>query len=159
MHPSDGTCSQQAVINQQLTIEGDSGAGWSYSVIASLSEAGTPQLVSYFNNDVYGWTAAVAVRHLALAPSVFVRINVKGDPRSSRKVTRIRNGDAGAAYLAWAESIPYTITVSTSRSGKALATLKGQARNSKAVWRIFHIVGSLKNGLQIVQHDVPPLKS
>jgi hypothetical protein len=158
VHPSNGSCSQKAVIDQQLKIEGDANDGWSYSVIASLSEAGAPQLVSYFNNDVYGWTNAVAVRHLAFAPPVFVKIDVKGAPRGTKRVKRIRNGDSGAGYFAWAESIPYTITVATSRTGAPIATLKGRSRNSRAVWRIFHIVGSVKNGLEIVQHDVPPAK-
>jgi hypothetical protein len=159
VHPSNGSCSQTAVINQQLKIDGDSSDGWSYSVIASLSAAGAPQLVSYFNNDAFGWGTTVAVRHLAFAPPVFVKFDVKGAPSRTKKAQRIRNGDSGAGYTELTESVRYTTTVATSRNGQPIATLKGSIRNSKVVWRIFHIVGSLKNGLAIVKHDVPPLKS
>jgi hypothetical protein len=156
VHPSNGSCSQKAVIDQQLKIEGDSSRGWSYSVIASLSEAGAPQLVSYFNNDAFGWARVVAVRHLAFAPPVFVKIDVKGAAQSTKKAKRIKNGDYGAAYGSWDTVIPYTITVATSRTGKPLATIKGTSRVTSSTWRIFHIVGSLRNGLEIVRHEAPP---
>ena len=157
VHPSTGNCSQKALIDQSLKIEGDKSPGWSYSVIASLSAVGAPQLKSFFNNDAYAWSAAVGVRHLAYAPPVFVKIDVPGAPRETKRATRINNGDDGAAYLAWAQKIPYTITLAASRKAKPLVTLSGRSRSSRSVWRVFHIVGSLENGLEIVQQDVAPL--
>ena len=153
VHPSDGSCSQRALIDQNITVRGAE-KGWSYSLIASLSAQGVPRLVLYDNNGAYGWGVAVAVRHLAYAPPLFARISVPGAPANMTRVTRMRNGDYGTAYTAWTDKIPYTVTVATSRTGKSVLRVQGTSRNTTSVWRIFHVVGSVKNGLRLVQQDI-----
>lgn len=151
VYPSNGACSAKSVIDQTLTID-DSNSFASLSVIASLTAAGAPRLAVYDNSRSYAFAPAVAVRHLALAPAVFAKIDPEGF--AGRSAKKIANGDAGESYSVWDTKIAYKVTISTSRKGGVIKRLKGKTRTSQVAWRIFHIVGSLKNGLEIVQQDV-----
>jgi len=97
----------------------------------------------------------VGVRHEAVAPSVFVKISATFFP--SQGPTRIRNGGAGGATFAqWSESLNYRVAISTGRSSGFLARLSGRIRSSRTLYRYFYVVGSLKNGLEVVTQDVAP---
>lgn len=151
VHPANGTCSAKGIIEKTLAID-DSNYFASFSVIASLTDTGTPRLAVYNNNESYAFSTAVAVRHLAFAPAVFAKIDVDGFTRGSPK--RIKNGDLGETFAAWTDSISYKISITKGRKGGVLARLQGKTRAKRETWRIFHVVGSLKNGLAIVKQDV-----
>ena len=148
VHPSDGKCAAKAVIDQTVTID-DRTAKASLAVVASLNSSGTPTLAVYDNTVL---AVAVGVRHVALAPSVFVKIAAAGYP--SQPAKRVTNGGEGALFAAWDNKIQYRITISSSRAGGVLARLNGKIRSNRTQWRYFYVVGSIKNGLQIVQQDV-----
>jgi len=148
VHPSDGACSASAVIDQTVTIDEQTEKA-SLSIVASLKSSGTPTLAVY-NNTVAA--VAVGVRHAALAPAVYVKFAVSRYP--SQRPTRIKNGGDGALFAAWDSLIDYRITISTSPSRGVLARRSGKVRSSRTVWRYYYVVGSLKNGLQIVQQDI-----
>jgi len=148
VHPSDGSCSAAAVIDQTVTIDERTEKA-SLTLVASLKSSGTPTLAVY-DNTVFG--VSVGVRHVALAPAVFVKI---GAARySSQRPTRIKNGGYGALFAVWDNLIDYRITISTSASRGVLARLNGKVRSNRTLWRYFYVVGSLKNGLEIVQQDI-----
>lgn len=153
VHPANGSCSAKAVIDQTLTIDSSNDYA-SLSVIASLTETGSPRLAVYNNNTNMGLGNGIGVRHVAFAPPVYAKADIVGV--TSRAPKLIKNGDAGEVNINWVTSVPYKVTVSTGKRSGVLARLQGKFRNSRVTWRIFHIVGSLKNGLEIVTQDVTP---
>lgn len=148
VHPSDGKCSTKAVIDQAVTID-DRTAKASLTIVASLNSSGAPTLAVYDNTVL---AVAVGVRHVALAPAVFVKIAAAG--YQSQPAQRISNGGEGALFAVWDNKIQYRITISSSRVGGVLARLNGKLRSNRGPWRYFYVVGSIKNGLEIVQQDI-----
>jgi hypothetical protein len=151
VHPSDGACKQSAVIRQTIKID-ESTARASLSVVASLSADGAPQLAVFNNSATLGISVAVAVRHTAFAPPVFAKIDAIGYRPQPAK--RISNGGRSNVFGVLGGEIPYRITISSNRAGGVLARLRGKLRFTRQVWRIFYVVGSPANGLEIVQQDV-----
>lgn len=150
VHPSDGSCSAAAVIDQTVTIDERTEKA-SLSIVASLKSSGTPTLAVY-ENTAFG--IAVGVRHVALAPAVFAKISAAG--YSTDRPTRIKNGGYGAVLTLWEKTIDYRITISTNTARGVLARRNGKFRSSRTLWRYFYVVGSLRNGLEIVQQDITP---
>jgi hypothetical protein len=144
VHPANGSCTETAVIDQTLTIDE---RDYSITAVASLSSKGKPQLAVY-DNSIYVLRKAVAVRHAAFASPVYSRIRVTG---YQSQVRRIKNGGLGDAFTGWESEIPYKITVSSRSRGGVLFNLGGRY---KGTWRLFHIVGSAKNGLAVVTQDI-----
>lgn len=149
VHPANGSCTSSSIIDRTITIKDQS----SISVVAKVTAAGTPGLAVY-DNTVLG--IAVGVRHVASAPSLVVRI--KPARYTAQPWTRIRNSGEGAVFAAWDSALDYRITVSLTRQGEELRKLTGKFRSNHIIWRYFYIVGSIKNGLEIVQQDIRPSK-
>jgi len=145
VHPADGSCSSEAVIDQSVTVKDQT----SLSIVASLNSTGAPSLAVY---DNFVMAVAVGVRNVAYAPPVFVKIDAAS--YSSQPVKRIRSGKGGALFAVWDTSIDYRITIASRRGGGILDILNGKIRSSRVVWRYFYVVGSVKNGLAIVRQDV-----
>lgn len=145
VHLANGSCSNAAVITQNVTI-----AEGSYSLVASLTRAGTPQLAAFHNSKDLGFTPVVATRHLAAAGAVSVEYRISDLPRPQTQ--RISNGKFSSLSILGAR-FRYTATIFAGSKRNTLAKLTGTARRS---YVIYNIVGSKSVGFTVIPETLVP---
>lgn len=159
---STSGCSGTAVIERTVTIPEHSGH-LSFSLVASLSPSGAPQLALFPNvGGVAGTVPGVTIRHVAKAAGIHARVELPAE-ETSRRATTIALGmishgeEAGysAAYIGTARSEMgrrYRVEL---RSGRGVRTrgrrpsvvVGGEFTASR---RILYVVGSNANGLTVI---------
>jgi hypothetical protein len=148
VHIADGACRQAPVITQSVTIPNDFSN--SFSLVASLSQAKTPQLVVFNNTKDLLIPATVAVRHLAFAGPVSVRFSSRDLLRpTTRKIT---NGDF-AKLSVLTRTLRFKVNVFAGRNRKSLAKVSGVATKK---FVIYNIVGSATNGFTLIPERLAP---
>jgi hypothetical protein len=146
VHVADGACRQSPVITQSVTIPNDQSD--SFSLVASLSQAGTPQLAVF--NNTKNFLPRVAVRHLAFAGPLSVRFRSRDLFRP--KVSTINNGEFAKLSL-FGRIRRYKADV-FSLGKQSLARIKTplvriSGRNTRE-FVIYNIVGSSTNGFTAI---------
>lgn len=143
VHLADGSCSQSPVISQNIVISNN--AGRSFSIVASLSQAGKPQLALFNNSREQALSPTVSVRHLAFAGDLVVKFSSSELLRSqTQKIKNRKTSNLGIL----ATSFNYTVNIFNGKRARALARLSGTVgkRNS-----IYNIVGSERSGFSIIK--------
>jgi len=148
VHPSNGACSNSAVIDQSVTIPSDGSR--KFSLVAHLSASGVPKLSAFNLSRDLAIPPVVSVRHLAFAAPVTVAVS---EPKILGALTKsIRNGK----FLnlgSFTDRFSYRLSVSAGRTRAVLARIRGVESKS---FRIYNIFGSAKNGFAIVQERIAP---
>lgn len=147
VHPSDGACSNGAVIAQSVTIPSESETS-RFTAVASLTASKAPQL-AVFETQLFA--PRVSVTHLAAAGPINVEVSATDYKYLGRPIkSRIKNGQQGASYGFLARRIRYRIDIKTG-SQRARRRLEGSVTRAQ---RNFLVVGSLQNGLTVISEDV-----
>jgi hypothetical protein len=146
VHVADGACSQSPVISQNVTIDESP----SFSLVASLTQTGTPQLSAFNNSRELAIPPTVSVRHLASAAPVSVKFSSPDLLKSQTK--RIRNGKATNLSIL-TNRFNYTINIFSGKNNRTIAKLTGVETKS---YSIYNIVGSAKNGFSIIRERLTP---
>ena len=150
-----GSCAGTPVIEKNVTISPEAEAA-AFSLVASLSSNGTPQLAVFQNTGNSIITTGVGVRHLAKAGAVKVRVALRErGVRLPSSVATIRNGQETTQMVLGANSLRYTVSLQP-RSAKRVTLPSQDVRRS---YRILYVVGSLKNGFSVIPETIKiPIK-
>lgn len=146
---SGSECSQSPVVERVITV-GLQEDGDSFSLVASLTEAGMPQL-AWFKNTGELFRSSLEVRHLAKAGEVVARIET---PTGSRRPARIWlgrffNGEAVGFQSASPMSLGTLVLNSAYRRSGVKLT-----RQPAGVRQIVYIVGSADRGLETISETI-----
>jgi hypothetical protein len=147
---ASGSCAGAPVIEKKVTI-GKQAEKEAFSLVASLSGEGTPQLAVFQNTGNAILTPGVAVRHLAKTGAVKVRIGLRElGVRLPSEVQTIRNGKEAGRFILGATSLTYTVSLEP-RSAKRITLPTGTVRRS---YRILYVVGSANNGFSVISETI-----
>ncbi|MEN9846370.1 MAG: hypothetical protein RIS36_1517 [Pseudomonadota bacterium] len=145
-----GSCAGTPVIEKSVTIPAEAEAA-AFSLVASLSSNGTPQLAVFQNTGTTIITTGVGVRHLAKAGVVKVRVALRErGVRLPSSTATIRNGQETTQGVLGADSLRYTISLEP-RSAKRVTLPSQDVRRS---YRILYVVGSLQNGFSVISETI-----
>lgn len=150
-----GRCEGTAVIKKKITIS-EQAQKESFSLIASLSGKGTPQLAVFQNTGTTIITTGISIRHLAKAGAVKVRVGLRErGVRIPSLLQTIRNGEEASIFILGGTSLRYSGTLAT-RSAKRVIL---PARDIRMSYRILYVVGSPENGFSVIAETIKlPLK-
>ena len=147
---ASGSCAGDPVIEKQVTISQQAESA-AFSLIASLSTKGTPQLAVFQNTGNAILAPGVAVRHLAKAGTLRVRVGLRElGARLPLLVKTIRNGGEASQGILGASSFGYSGSLET-RSSKRVTL---PSRNVGRAYRILYVVGSSENGFSILSETI-----
>jgi hypothetical protein len=148
IHPSDGSCSQDALLSKDVEIPdvGSFTDGLQYSIIASVTSTGDPQIAVFDDLQSAPFSRTGAVRHLGKAGQV--KVDFKELGKSNRKTARVKNGQT-AAFSDFFSISRFSLTAKLSAGNKTLANLRATLRGNESF--IYNIFGSPQNGFKIVR--------
>lgn len=151
IHPSDGSCSQAALLTKDVEIKdlGSFTDRISYSIVASLTQSGAPQIAVFDDNESIRFKQKGAIRHLGKAGQVSVAFKELG--KSNRKNARIRNGQT-TVFGDFFSISRFGFTAKISAGKKTLANLRATVRGQESF--IYNIFGSAENGFKIVRQRI-----
>jgi hypothetical protein len=144
-----GGCEGTAVIKKKITISAQAQKE-SFSLIASLSGKGTPQLAVFQNTGTNFITTGISIRHLAKAGAVKVRVGLSEQGvRIPSLLQTIRNGAESTSFIPGSTSLRYSGTLATGSAKRII--LSGFIRRS---YRILYLVGSSENGFSVISETI-----
>lgn len=144
-----GSCAGTPVIEKNVTIP-QAAEKNSFSLVASLSGRGAPQL-AVFQNTGNGWPLpGIIIRHLAKAGAVRVRLGTIEDGfRTPAELITVRNGKEASRFVLNTK-FQYRGSIDARPVGP-IVPLKGDIRRDI---RIVYVVGSATNGFSLITENV-----
>jgi hypothetical protein len=141
VHPSNRLCSASPVIRQSVTVPASATA---IGLVANLSNAGTPQLAAFVNDDKFA--PSITVNNAAANVSIFAGAGPRGWVAFHGNA--LANG-SGVLVLG-RPTIPRraNIIVRLFREGVRRPLFNETTRLTTS--RVYYVVGSSKSGLQVV---------
>jgi hypothetical protein len=144
-----GSCAGTAVIDKTVTIP-ESAENEAFSLVASLTGRGNPQLAVFQNTGIVWPLPGLSVRHLAKAGSVKVGFEyVEFGRRTPTEFSTIRNGKEVTRYVLGTK-FQYRTSIDPSPAA-SVVTLKGDVRRTL---RVLYVVGSAANGFSVITENV-----
>jgi hypothetical protein len=145
-----GSCAGSPVIEKQVTIA-PAAEKEAFSLVASLSSNGTPQLAVFQNTGTTILTPGIGIRHVAKAGPVRVRVGIR-EPwgRLPSLVQTIRNGEEASSLILGGTTFRYSGSLEP-RSAKRVTL---PARDVRKAYRILYVVGSAENGFSIITETI-----
>jgi hypothetical protein len=138
VHPASGSCTGAPVIRQTVAV---SASARRIGIVANLSDAGSPQLAVFSNDNEF--SRSVTVNNAAALAPIFAGagpsswIGYYGKPLSN-----------GSGIMVLADPTPSRIIVRLFRSNARTRLFNESIRVTSA--RVYYVVGSKKNGLRVV---------
>jgi hypothetical protein len=145
-----GSCAGTPVIEKSVTIS-QAAEKEKFSLVASLSSKGTPQLAVFQNTGVSIVQPGVVVRHLAKTGAVRVRVSLsERGARLPTSVATIRNGQETTQMVLGATSVRYTVSLEPRSANR----VRLPAQEVRRAYGILYVVGSSRNGFSVISETI-----
>ena len=145
-----GSCSGTPVIQKSVTIS-QAAEKEAFSLVASLSSKGTPQLAVFQNTGTSIVQPGVVVRHLAKTGAVRVRVALsERGVRLPTSVATIRNGQETTQMVLGATSVRYTVSLEPRSANR----VRLPAQEVRRAYGILYVVGSSRNGFSVISETI-----
>jgi|GEM_PF-2448991 len=139
VHPASGSCSGAPVISQTVAVPASARR---IGLVANLSDAGTPQLAAFVNDNQF--SRSITVNNAAALAPIFVGAG------PSRWIAYHGNPIAnGSGVMVLADPSTSRITVKFYRSDARRVLFAESIRLTQS--RVYYVVGSNKSGLRVVR--------
>jgi hypothetical protein len=139
VHPANGSCTTTAVIRQTVAVPASARR---VGLVANLSDAGTPQLAAFVNDNQF--SRSITVNNSAASAPIFAGAGARGwIGYYAKPLTN------GSGVMVLADPTPSRITVKFYRSNARRALFTETFRLTTT--RVYYVVGSAKSGLRVVK--------